>query len=101
MAEIINKDAFEAKVLGSADKTVVDFFATWCGPCRMLAPILEEVEGEHPEISFVKVDIDESPELAMRYGVMSVPTLMKFENGQPTGTSVGLVPKDELEAFIA
>ena len=100
MAEIINKDTFEEKVLGGGT-TVVDFFATWCGPCRMLAPILEEAEGDHPEIRFVKVDIDQSPELAMRYGVMSVPTLMKFVDGQPAGTSIGLVPREELETFIA
>ncbi len=99
MAEIINKDTFEEKVLGGG-VTVVDFFATWCGPCRMLVPILEEVEAEHPEIGFVKVDVDQSPELAMRYGVMSVPTLMKFVDGQPAGTSIGLIPKEELEAFI-
>lgn len=101
MAEILNKDTFESQVLNGTGKTVVDFFATWCGPCRMLSPILEEVESEHPEVRFVKVDIDESPELAEKYGVVSVPTLMKFVDGAPAATSIGLLPKDELETFIA
>ncbi len=100
MAEILNKDTFETQVLNGTGKTVVDFFATWCGPCRMLSPILEEVESEHPEVRFVKVDIDESPELAGKYDVASVPTLMKFVDGVPAATSIGLLPKDELEAFI-
>ncbi len=101
MADILNNDSFDAQVLGGVGKTVVDFFATWCGPCRMLAPILEEAERDHPEIRFVKVDIDESPELAVKYDVTSVPTLMKFVDGSPAGASVGLLPRDELESFLA
>lgn len=100
MADMVNKDSFEEKVLKSAGPVVVDFFATWCGPCRMLAPVLEEAEAGHPEVSFVKVDVDESPELAATYGVMSVPTLIKFVDGKPAATSIGLIPTEELEAFI-
>lgn len=101
MAEIIKSDSFEEKVLKSERPVVVDFFATWCGPCRMLAPILEKVEGEKADkADFYKVDVDQSPDLAMTYNVMSVPTLMLFKDGAPAGTSVGLVGKDELETFI-
>lgn len=100
MAEIVNSGSFQEKVLKASGPVVVDFFAAWCGPCRMLSPILEEVEARRPEVGFVKVDIDESPDLAAAYGVMSVPTLMKFVDGAPAGTSVGLLPRDELEAFI-
>ena len=100
MAESLNTETFRTRVLEGKCTAVVDFFATWCGPCRMLAPILEEAEADHPEVSFCKVDIDESPELAMRYGVMSVPTLMKFVDGAPAGTSIGLIPRDDLEEFL-
>lgn len=100
MAEQVNKDSFEEKVLKSAGPVVVDFFATWCGPCKMLAPILEEVEGEHPEVTFVKLDVDEAPEIASDYGIMGVPTLVKFVGGQVAGTNVGLAPKEDIEAFI-
>ena len=100
MAEILNTESFQSRVLEGTGTAVVDFFATWCGPCRMLAPILEEAEANHPEVSFYKVDIDESPDLAMRFNVMSVPTLMKFVGGAPTGTSIGLIPGDELEEFL-
>ncbi len=98
MAEIVKKEAFEEKI--AAGTTLVDFFATWCGPCRMLAPILEEVEAEHPEIAFIKVDVDESPELANAYGVTSIPTLILFKDGEPANTSVGLSPKEELEELL-
>lgn len=100
MAEQINQDTFEEKVLKSAGPVVVDFFATWCGPCKMLAPILEEVERSHPETAFLKLDVDEAPEIASQYGIMGVPTLVKFVDGQVASTSVGLVPQDELEAFV-
>ena len=101
MAEIITKDSFEEKVLKSAAPVLVDFFATWCGPCRMLSPILDELESEHKDrVGFYKVDIDQSPELALTYGVMSVPTLMLFKDGSPAGTSVGVRPREELEEFI-
>ncbi len=101
MAEIINKDSFDEKVLGSDVPVVVDFFATWCGPCRMLSPILEEIEGDKAgAVRFYKVDVDQSPELAMSYNVVSVPTLVLFKGGAPVSTSVGLAPRSKLESFI-
>ncbi len=100
MAEQINTASFEEKVLNSPVPVLVDFFATWCGPCRMMAPILEESESEHPELKFYKLDVDESPSTARDYNVMSIPTLILFKNGEPAQESVGLLTKDELTEFI-
>ena len=100
MAEQITSETFEEKVLKSAGPVVVDFFATWCGPCKMLAPILEEAEADYPEIAFFKLDVDEAPDIARDYDVMAVPTLLKFVNGELANTSVGLTPREELETFL-
>ena len=81
------------------EKTVVDFYATWCGPCKMLGPIFEEVAKE-ADIKFVKVDIDEHEELCREYKVMSVPTLILFENGKEVRRNIGFIPKEKLEEFI-
>ena len=80
-------------------KTVVDFYATWCGPCKMLGPVFEEV-SEESEIEFVKVDIDNHEDLCKEYKVMSVPTLILFEDGKEVRRNVGFVPKDKLIEFI-
>ena len=79
---------------------LVDFWATWCGPCRMLAPILEELSGQHPELKIVKVDVDENRELALRYGIESIPTLLVFKGGQVADRSVGLVSPQEILALV-
>ena len=84
----------------SEGKVVVDFFANWCGPCKMLAPVLEEVSNEHADIKFLKVDTDEFSILAQRYGIMSIPTVKVFENGKETKSNVGFMDKDTLEDFI-
>ncbi len=101
MSEVISSADFQSKVL-DADKPVrVDFFATWCGPCRMLAPVLEEVASEVAGRAYVyKVDIDQSPDLAGRYGVSSVPTLIAFENGQVKKQTLGAQPKQNLLAML-
>lgn len=78
------------------DLVLVDFFATWCGPCKMIAPILEELEG----IDVVKVDVDESPDIARKFGIMSVPTLMIFKNGELRSSQSGAMPKAILENWI-
>ncbi|MBE6558772.1 MAG: thioredoxin [Ruminococcaceae bacterium] len=92
---------FNEIVLGSDLPVLVDFFATWCGPCRMVAPLLEEIADEHPEYKIVKIDVDEEPDLASRFGVMSIPTLLVFKNGELVSTTVGAQPKAKLLALLA
>ena len=96
----IGKDDFELEVLKSSRTVLVDFWATWCGPCRMLAPVLEELANEHPEVKVCKIDVDEEPTLAMKYGVMSIPMLVVFKNGEVVNQTVGLQPKAALEKLI-
>lgn len=91
---------FEAEVLKENGKVLVDFYADWCGPCKMLSPILEKISLEHPEIKICKINVDESTPLAQKYGVMSIPTVLIFENGEAIQTSVGLVPKSKIEEML-
>lgn len=79
---------------------LVDFFATWCGPCKMLSPLLEEVAEENPQIDILKVDIDDNRDLAIKYGIQAVPTLMLFKNGAHVETRMGYQNKNQLIAFI-
>lgn len=81
------------------DKTIVDFYATWCGPCKMLGPVFEEVSN-NSDIKFVKVDIDDHEDLCREYKVMSVPTLILFENGKEVKRNIGFMSKEQLEEFI-
>ena len=90
----IKIDAFETEVLKSEKPVLVDFYATWCGPCRMLRPTLEALSEEKPEVKFVSVDIDENELLAVQYGISSIPCVILFENGAETERSIGLRPKD-------
>lgn len=101
MAEItITKENFETEVLKSDVPVLVDFWAVWCGPCRMLAPTVAEIAEERKDIKVGKINVDEQIELAEKYGIMSIPTLLVFKNGEVSNQSVGVVSKKAIEALI-
>lgn len=98
MAKVINTSEFRSSVEGSKGVVVVDFFATWCGPCKMLSPIYEALGDEMAEkAKFLKVDIDQSIELAQKFEVSTVPTMMIFKDGKPVDRLIGFMPKDNLK----
>lgn len=99
MAAIVNKDTFDSIIIGEKP-TLVDFYADWCGPCRMVAPTVEEISAERTDINVVKVNVDNSPELAIRYGVSSIPTLIVFKGGEPKAKAVGVKTKAQLIDMI-
>ena len=97
----VSDATFEAEVLKSAEPVVVDFWAEWCGPCRMIAPALEEIAGSlDGKVKIVKLNVDENPAVAAKYGIMSIPTLMLFKNGELASRQVGAAPKQKLEQWI-
>ena len=89
----ITKDNFDAEVLKSAQPVLLDFWATWCVPCQMLSPVIEEIAAEQPSIKVGKVNVDEEPELAAKFGVMSIPTLVVMKGGQIAARTMGVQPK--------
>ncbi len=91
-------DDFDNEI--ASGKVLVDFWAAWCGPCRMLAPILEQLEAEDSGVKICKVNVDEQPELSKRFGVMSIPTLILFKDGKQVDKSVGLIDLDTLKDFV-
>ena len=97
---VITKENFKSEVLDAQGTVLVDFWADWCGPCRMLSPIVDQVAEQHSEVKVGKIDIDAQPELANQFGVMSIPTLIVFKNGQKVNESVGLIPKENIEALL-
>ena len=102
MAEpTITQQNFEQEVLLAKEPVLVDFWATWCGPCRMLAPVIEEIANEYAgKVKVGKVNVDDERELALEYGVSSIPTVMVFQNGEVKETSVGYRPKEEIEQLL-
>ncbi len=94
----IDDSNFEKVVLQAKVPTLVDFWATWCGPCRMVAPVVDELSEEYDgRVNFAKVDVDQNPQIASKYGIMSIPTLIIFKGGQPVSNIVGFRPKAELK----
>ena len=89
----VTSQDFQAVVLDSSKTVLLDFWATWCGPCRMVSPILEEIADERADVKVCKVDVDQEPELAARYGISSIPTLLVIKNGKIVNQSIGAVPK--------
>ena len=96
----IREEQFEAEVEKAQGKVLVDFWAGWCGPCRMLSPVVEQLSEETPDVKFVGVDVDSAERLAVKYGISSIPCLVLFENGEVKDRSVGFKPKQALAEFI-
>ena len=96
----VKTEDFETEVLKSDKTVLVDFWAVWCGPCRMLSPVVDQVAEENPNIKVCKVNVDEEQQLAIKYGVMSIPTLLVFKGGELVNQSVGVISKEEVLNLI-
>ncbi len=96
----VNSDSFDRVVLKSEKPVLVDFWATWCAPCKMMGPVVEELAQRHPEIEVAKVNVDESPELAAAYRIAAIPALKLFKNGVVVNSSMGFTPIEELEELL-
>ena len=97
MADAVTEESFDNQVLESEQPVLVDFWAEWCGPCHAIAPVLDQIAEERSDLKVVKLNIDEQPAVAQRYGVMSIPTLILFKDGEPAAAAVGAMPKSMLE----
>ena len=101
MSDAVTEATFEVQVLQSEKAVLVDFWAEWCGPCHAVAPVLDKIVEERPdELKLVKVNIDEEQELAQRYGVMSIPTVILFKDGEPSAAVIGAQPKSAIERAL-
>ena len=99
-ATIITKDNFEQEVLHCEKKVLLDFWASWCGPCRMLSPVIDEIAKKRPDIKVGKINVDEQPDLAAQFQVMSIPTLVVIQNGRVVNQSIGALPKAQVLALL-
>ena len=100
MVNVVTKENFTAEVMQSDKPVLIDFWASWCGPCRMLSPIIDRIAEERTDIKVCKVNVDEQPELAQRFGVMSIPTVVALRDGKVIGQSVGVRPKEAILAML-
>lgn len=96
----VTKETFQQQVLEAENKVLLDFWATWCGPCQMIAPVLEEIAEENESITVAKINVDEEMELAMQFGIASIPTLVLMDKGQAVNKMIGFRPKADIEKFI-
>lgn len=96
----ITKETFQKEVLDSKSPVLIDFWADWCGPCKMLSPIVDELSEDMQDVKFCKINVDEQPELATQFAVMSIPTLFLFKDGKQAGKMVGVRPKAEIKQMI-
>jgi thioredoxin 1 len=102
--DAVSQDNFEAEVINADGKVLVDFWAEWCGPCRMIGPVLDEMVADYPSVKFTKLNVDEAPAVAQQFSVMNIPTILAFERGEVKQRIVGAMPKaklvEELGAFL-
>jgi thioredoxin 1 len=96
----VNKDNFDKEVLQSEKRVLVDFNAEWCGPCKMMKPVLEEISQSNNDIKIVSINVDDEDELASKYNISSIPCLVLIENGEEINRSIGLISRSELDSFI-
>ena len=100
MIKEINEKEFESEVLNSKEKVLVDFYANWCGPCKMLRPILDSIASERSDKKIVSINVDEAEELSEKYGILSIPCVILFQDGKEINRSVGLKSKSEIESML-
>lgn len=96
----ITSENFKSEVLESSQKILIDFYADWCGPCKMMGPVVEEIAEEHSDVKVVKIDVDNAEDIAIKYQIMSIPTLVVVKDGQEVNRSIGLISKEKIEELI-